>query len=101
MYAIIKTGGKQLKVAKDSEYIIEKVDVEAGKKFALTEILLVVDGETIKLKDKLAKSKVEAEVVEHFRGDKIVVRKFKRRKNYSRVQGHRQSLTRIRITEIA
>ena len=101
MYAVVKTGGKQLKVVAGSEYIIEKVNVEAGKSFDLTEILMISDGESVKLQDALKKAKVKAEVVEHFKDKKIVVRKFKRRKNYSRKQGHRQQLTRIRITKIA
>ena len=101
MYAVVKTGGKQLKVSEGSEYIIEKVDVEEGKTFDITDVLMIADGESVKLQDALKKTKVNAEVVEHFRDKKIIVRKFKRRKNYSRKIGHRQSLTKIRILKIA
>ena len=90
MYAIVKTGGKQYKVAAGDYLNIEKLDAEVGAKVPLTAIA-VVDG---------AKTKVEAEVVEQFKGEKQIIFKFKKRKNYKRTRGHRQNLTRVKIVSV-
>src|SRR5512146_203720 len=100
MYAVVKTGGKQLKVEKDATAVVEKLDAEVGAVVELP-VLLVSDGEkTHAGAAELSGAKVTAEVVEHFNDDKVVVFKFKKRKGYRRTRGHRQEKTLVRITEI-
>jgi len=102
MFAVIKTGGKQYKVAKDDVIEVEKIDLEAGKSVELGEVLMLSDGGKVDVGAPfLAGAKVSADVVEHTRGDKIIVFKKKRRKNYRRKKGHRQDLTVLKITAIA
>ena len=101
MYAIVKTGGKQYKVSTGDCLNVEKLEGEAGDKVALTAIC-VVDGDKVEADpEKAAKTKVVATVLEQFKGDKALVFKFKKRKNYKKLRGHRQQLTRIQITSIA
>ena len=102
MYAVIKTGGKHYRVAKDEVLEVERLPGEAGSSLQLEEVLLVSgdDGVTIGT-PTVAGAVVSAEVVEQTRDKKIIVFKKKRRKNYRRTMGHRQELTRIRITDIA
>ena len=91
MYAIGKTGGKQYKVAPGDKISIEKVDVEPGKTVELTAIC-VVDGDKVEADPaKAAATKVVATVLEQYRGEKQLVFKFKKRKNYKKLRGHRQS----------
>jgi large subunit ribosomal protein L21 len=100
MYAIVKTGGKQYKVATGDYLNIEKLDAEVGAKVALPAIA-VVDGDKFTFDPaKAAKTKVEAEVVEQFKGEKQIIFKFKKRKNYKRTRGHRQNLTRVKIVSV-
>jgi len=100
MYAVIKTGGKQYKVAKDDELVVEKLDVDEGKKVDF-DVLFLDDGKSpVFDAATLAKAKVTGEVVEQFKGEKQLVFKFKRRKGYKRLRGHRQNLTKVRITHI-
>jgi len=102
MFAVIKTGGKQYKVVKDDVIEVEKLDAEAGKTIALTEILMLGEGAKVEVgAPMLAGARVDAEVVEQTRGDKIIVFKKKRRKNYRRKKGHRQNLTVLKITGIS
>ncbi len=100
MYAIVKTGGKQYKVALGDKLNVEKLPAEVGDKVELTTIC-VVDGKNV-IADpaKAADTKVEAVVVEQFKDKKVIVFKFKKRKNYKRKRGHRQNLTRIQIVGI-
>ena len=101
MYAIVKTGGKQYKVAEGDVIEVEKLDAAAGAEVALTPIPLV-DGETVTHDaDKLAKVEVTGEVVEHTKGPKIRIHKFKNKTGYHKRQGHRQPLTKVRVTGIA
>lgn len=100
MYAIVKTGGKQYKVAPGDILEVEKLDVEAGKKVSL-ETICIVDGKNVEADPaKAAKTKVEAVVLEQFKGEKQLIFKFKRRKNYKRTKGHRQNLTRLQIESV-
>ena len=100
MKATIKTGGKQYNVGLGDVFDIEKIDAKAGDKVALTAIC-IVDGDKIEADpSKAAKTAVKAEVLEQHKGDKQIVFKFKRRKNYKVKRGHRQNLTKIRIVEI-
>ncbi len=100
MYAIVKTGGKQYKVSAGDYLNVEKLDAEIGSKVAL-DVIAVVDGATVEADPaKASKTKVEAVVVDQFKGDKQLVFKFKKRKNYKRMRGHRQNLTRIQIAAV-
>lgn len=101
MYAIIATGGKQYKVSKDEIIEVEKLAGEPGDKVSF-EVLFLNDGKNAILDaDSLAKAKVEGEVVDQFKGKKQLVFKFKRRKGYKRLKGHRQNLTKVKITDIS
>ncbi len=101
MYAVIKTGGKQYKVAKDDVILVEKLPGDAGATVELDEVLLVGDGKSQTVGAPLvAGAHVAATVLEQTRGDKIIVFKKKRRKDYRRKAGHRQDLTALRITGI-
>ena len=100
MYAIVSTGGKQYKVATDDVITVEKIEGEAGSKVEL-EVIFLNDGKKIVTDPaKLAKAKVTAEILEQFKGEKQLVFKFKKRKNYKKLRGHRQRLTRIEIESV-
>ena len=100
MYAIVKTGGKQYKVAPGDKLNVEKLDAEVGSNVELTAIC-IVDGDKVEADPaKAAATKVTATVIEQFRGEKQLVFKFKKRKNYKKMRGHRQYLTRIQVESI-
>ena len=101
MYVVLEAGGMQF-IAKENEtLIIPKIKNEVGEKVTFDKILLFKDdGETLIGKPYLDNVKVEAEVVAHKRLPKVVVFKFKRRKNYKRKKGHRQPVTEVKITSI-
>lgn len=100
MYAIVKTGGKQYKVAPGDRINIEKLDAEVGAEVELP-VICVVDGETVEADPaKAAVTKVVATVIEQFKGEKVLVFKFKKRKNYKKLRGHRQQLTRVEIKSV-
>lgn len=102
MYAVIKTGGKQYRVAKDDVLTVEKLDGDAGSKIEFTEVLLVGAGDDVKVGKSLPSgAKVTAELVEQTRGPKLIAFKKRRRKNSRRKRGHRQDLSKIRITGIS
>jgi large subunit ribosomal protein L21 len=102
MYAVIKTGGKQYRVAKDDVLEIERLPGEAGSKIEFTEILMVGEGASVKVgKPTVSGAKVTAELVEQSRGPKLIAFKKRRRKNSRRKKGHRQDLTTVRITGIS
>jgi large subunit ribosomal protein L21 len=101
MEAVIATGGKQYRVAPGQVIAVEKLPAAEGAAVEFSRVLLVTrDGEVIAAPDRLRGAKVAGEVVAQGRGRKIMVVKFKRRKNYRRRQGHRQAQTRVRITSI-
>ena len=100
MYAIIATGGKQYKVAKGDIFDVEKLDAQPGDKVELPVLLLNDGKQTIVDAASLQDKKVTAEVVEQFKGEKVLVFKFKKRKRYHRANGHRQNLTKIQIVEL-
>ncbi len=102
MHAVIRTGGKQYRIAEGDTLRVEKLDVEAGNSIDLEEVLLISDGEIVNIGSPLISGgKVTAEVQSQGRTDKIDVVKFKRRKKYRRLQGHRQGFTELKITGIA
>jgi len=101
MYAIVKTGGKQYKVAEGDVIEIEKLDGEPGAAVKLPAVLLV-DGQSVTATlDALAKVTVSAEVVAHTKGPKIIIHKFKNKTGYHKRQGHRQPLTQVKVTGIS
>lgn len=101
MFAVVRTGGKQYTVAKDDVLAIEKVAGEAGGTLELKEVLMV-GGETVKAGAPLVDGAVvTAEIVEQGKGEKVVAFKKRRRKDTHRKRGHRQSFTKIKITEIS
>lgn len=103
MYAVIKTGGKQYKVAKDDEITIEKLSAEAGDTVQFNEVLMLGEpgGAPTIGKPLVSDAGVKAEVVEQTKGEKVYTFKKRRRKHSSaRLKGHRQELTTVRITEI-
>ncbi len=102
MYAIMKTGGKQYKVGEGNIIKVEKLPAEVGEKITFEEIIFLTDGEgNVKIGDpNISGARVIAEVLEQGRAKKIVVYKYKRRKNYHKKQGHRQPFTRIKIEKI-
>jgi large subunit ribosomal protein L21 len=101
MYAVIKTGGKQYRVSANDVLTLEKLDGEAGAKVEFTEVLMVGTGADVKVgKPTVAGAKVVAERVGQTRGPKLIAFKKRRRKNSRRKKGHRQDLTRVRITDI-
>jgi len=99
-YAIVKTGGKQYRVEEGQTLLVERLGEEPGATVDLQPVL-VRSSETVFDRDGLSKAAVRAEIVGHERGKKIRVFKFKPKRGYRRTKGHRQELTRIRITEIS
>ncbi|HWV83545.1 MAG TPA: 50S ribosomal protein L21 [Hyphomicrobiaceae bacterium] len=100
MYAVIKTGGKQYRVAADDVLTVEKLEGEPGAKIEFGEVLMV-GGDSVKIGAPLVSGAlVKAEVVEQSRGPKVIAFKKRRRKNSRRKRGHRQDLTIVKITEI-
>ena len=97
MFAIVRTGGKQYRVAAGDKIVVEKLDGEAGASVTLGDVLLAGDGSELKSVDGLT---VAAEIVAQGRGDKVIVFKKRRRHNYRRRNGHRQYHTVLKITAI-
>ena len=101
MYAIIESCGKQYKVSKGDIIFFEKLNVEEGKKVTFDNVILVADGEKIEIGAPYVKDiKVEGKVIAHGKAKKIIVFKYKAKKNYKRKQGHRQPYTKVEITGI-
>ncbi len=101
MFAIIKTGGKQYKVATDDILQIEKLDAQAGETITFDQVLMLDNGNDVAIGSPLVEgATVVAELLEQFRSKKIIVFKKKRRKKYRRTQGHRQNLSLVKITDI-
>ncbi|MEM1009447.1 MAG: 50S ribosomal protein L21 [Myxococcota bacterium] len=100
MYAVIQTGGKQYRVAEGDLFFVEKLPGEKDQEIVFDQVLML-GGEQPQIgAPLLPQARVVCEVVEQFRGKKILVYKFKRRKKYRRRQGHRQSYTRLRVKQI-
>ncbi|MGE3308362.1 MAG: 50S ribosomal protein L21 [Limisphaerales bacterium] len=101
MYAVLETGGKQYRVATGDKVEIERLGVEVGQPVTFDRVLLVNrDGQISVGAPVVDGAKVVADVVEHKRGDKVVIWKMKRRKGYHKKQGHRQELTVVQVKEI-
>jgi large subunit ribosomal protein L21 len=101
MYAVFKTGGKQYRAATGDKLKVEKIEAEKGATVELDQVLMVCEGEDVKVGTPLlAGGKVTAVIVDHGRHDKIRIIKFKRRKHHMKRTGHRQYFTQIEITGI-
>jgi large subunit ribosomal protein L21 len=102
MYAVIKTGGKQYRVAPGEKIKIEQIPADVGSQITIDQVLMVGEGESVKVGNPLvAGATVTATVVSHGRGEKVRIFKLRRRKHYQRTQGHRQNYTEIRVDAIA
>ena len=101
MYAIIKSGGKQYKVAEGDTIRVEKIDTDEGGEVSLDEVLMVADGDNVSVGAPVVEgASVAATVAAHGRGEKIRIVKFRRRKHHRKQMGHRQAYTELKITGI-
>jgi len=102
MYAVIQTGGKQYRVSEGLKLKVEKLDVAEGDSIELDKVLMVANGDDVKVGTPYVDGgKVTATVTAHGRGKKVKIIKFKRRKHHMKRQGHRQAFTELEITNIA
>ena len=102
MYALVKTGGKQYRVAKDDKILVERIAADEGAEIILNDIIMLGDGDKVTVgTPHVDGAAVSAKVVRQTRGPKIIIFRRKRRKNHRRTQGHRQDLTLLQITGIA
>lgn len=102
MYAVIQTGGKQYRVSEGLKLKVEKLDAAEGDSIELDKVLMVADGDDVKVGTPyIDGGKVTATVTAHGRGKKVKIIKFKRRKHHMKRQGHRQAYTELEITNIA
>lgn len=101
MFAIIKTGGKQYKVAKGDKLDVEKIDQKEGSTIEITKVLLVNDENGIKIGTPLVEGAVvTAKVAKHYKGEKIIIFQMKSKNRFEKTRGHRQTLTTLEITDI-
>ncbi len=101
MYAVIRSGGKQYRVQSGEQLRVEALPAEIGAAVSFDEVLLVGDGDGVKVGAPFVSgAKVKATVLSHGRGDKVRIFKLRRRKHYQKSQGHRQSYTELRIDDI-
>src|SRR2546429_71676 len=101
MYAVIKTGGKQYKVAAGEKLKVEQIPADVGAEVVLDQVLMVGEGESVRLGQPIVTgATVTATVVAHGRGEKVKIFKMRRRKHYQKHQGHRQNYTELRIDSI-
>lgn len=101
MFAVIKTGGKQYRVAEDDVITVEKLEGEPGAVVTLEDVLMIADGEVVTVgSPRVAGAKVTAELIETAKGEKVKVFKKRRRSTYRRRRGHRQLETTLRITGV-
>ena len=101
MYAVIKTGGKQYRVVAGEKIKVEKLVGDVGTTVSLDQVLMLADGDKVTIGSPIVKgASIEATVLSHGRGDKVMIFKFRRRKHYRKTQGHRQSYTEIQIGAI-
>lgn len=100
MYAIIKTGGKQYRVSEGDIITVEKLNAEVGETISFDEVLVMGEGSDLKIGTPFLDSVVSGEVVESGKGKKVVIYKYKAKKDYRKKQGHRQPYTNVKITAI-
>ena len=102
MYAVIKTGGKQYRVSAGDKLKVEKLVGDVGSDVTIDQVLMLADGDNVTIgAPVIAGASVQAKVLAHGRGDKVMIFKFRRRKHYRKTQGHRQDYTEIQIGDIA
>ena len=102
MYAVIKTGGKQYRVAEGQTLKVEKLDVEEGAAVEFDQVLMIADGDRIQVgAPYIDGARVSATVKSQGRSPKVLIVKFRRRKHYRKTQGHRQSYTELKISSIS
>jgi large subunit ribosomal protein L21 len=101
MYAIIKTGGKQYKVEQGDEIFVEKLDVNEGDSVDFTDILAISNEEGLQVGDSVSAAKVTASVVKNGKAPKVIIFKYKSKKDYRKKQGHRQPYTKVKIESIS
>ena len=102
MYAVVESGGKQHRVIEGETLKVEKLDLAAGESLTIDQVLMVGEGESVKIgAPYVAGSSVTAEVVSHGRHEKVTIVKFRRRKHHRKQMGHRQWYTELKITSIA
>jgi large subunit ribosomal protein L21 len=99
MFVIVNIAGQQFKVRKNDELFVHRLEGNAGDQVQFSDVLMVSNDGNISLNNGAAK--VQAEILDHLKGDKVIVFKKRRRKGYQKSNGHRQCLTKIRINEIA
>ena len=99
MFAIVSIAGQHFKVKKDDELFVHRLEGNAGDKVEFSEILMVSNQGNITIGGQ--SKKIQAEIIDHLKGDKVIIFKKNRRKGYQKKNGHRQSLTKIKINEIA
>lgn len=99
-YAVFKTGGKQYRAGTGQVVTIEKLVGDAGSKVTFDNVLLVGEGDNIKVAGDIKGATVVGEIVAQIKGEKLLAYKYKRRKGYHRTVGHRQKLTKVKVTEI-
>jgi len=101
MYAIISTGGKQYRVKENDLIDVEFIGGEVGAKVSFDKVMAVGEGEKVQYGAPVVKgAKVEGEIIKQFRGEKLIAFKYKKRKGYEKKKGHRQELTRIKISAV-
>lgn len=100
MFAVVETGGKQYKVEPGTILKVEKLEGKAGDAIDLGRVIMLGGDAGVKTADAAASAKVKAEIIEQFKADKVIVFKKKRRHNYRRKNGHRQLLTKVKVTSI-
>jgi len=101
MYAVVKTGGKQYRIAAGEKFKVEQIPADIGSEVVLDQVLLVGNGEAVTVgKPLVAGASVTAKVIAHGRGDKVRIFKMRRRKHYQKHQGHRQNYTELSVESI-
>ena len=102
MFAVVKTGGKQYKVAPGEKLKVERIVADVGAEVTLDQVLMIGEGESVRIGQPMVEgAAVKATVLSQGRGDKVKIFKMRRRKHYQKHQGHRQSFTELRIDSIA
>ncbi|MEI7801236.1 MAG: 50S ribosomal protein L21 [Bacteroidota bacterium] len=100
MYAIVDIAGQQFKVENGNEIFVHRLEGEPGAKMEFEKVMLTAENDKIKIGEPFLTTKVSATIIEHLRGDKVLVFKKKKRKGYRTLNGHRQDLTKIKIENI-
>ncbi len=100
MYAVIETGGKQYRVTPGQSLEVETLPGDVGAQVEFSRVLAIADGDAVKAGSAVGSARVTATIKAHGRGEKTIVFKFKRKKQYRRTQGHRQNFTRVEVSEI-